>query len=120
MESSQLDLLRTDEMDIALRLNYLEHCEGPPSGSPADDKEARRKEKKKQKDLKVPAHACSIADVCIAQCSYVACLATYTGVACRLCTALNVVDYFICCTLHIDAHYICAVGPVPCHDAAWN
>ena len=57
MESSQLDLLRTDEMDIALRLSYLQHCEGPPSASPADGKEARRKEKKKQKDLKVPAHA---------------------------------------------------------------
>lgn len=54
MEASQLDLLRTDEMDIALRLSYLEHCAGPTSGSPGDDKEARRKEKKKQKDLKVP------------------------------------------------------------------
>lgn len=54
MEASQLDLLRTDEMDIALRLSYLQHCGGPPSGSLGDDKEARRKEKKKQKDLKVP------------------------------------------------------------------
>lgn len=95
MESSQLDLLRTDEMDIALRLSYLEHCEGPPSGSPADDKEARRKEKKKQKDLKVPAHAYSIADVRIAPCSCVACLTTYTGVVCRFCSVMNVDVYCV-------------------------
>eukprot|EP00752_Nemacystus_decipiens_P011387 g10117.t1 len=54
MEAAQLELLRTDELDIALRLSFLEHCAGAGgAGSSADDKEARRKEKKKQKDLKV-------------------------------------------------------------------
>lgn len=56
MEAAQLELLRTDELDIALRLSFLEHCGGAAgAGSSADDKEARRKEKKKQKDLKVGA-----------------------------------------------------------------
>lgn len=62
MEAAQLDLLRADELDIALRLSYLQHSSGgggaagagAGTGSSAvDDKEARRKEKKKQKDLKV-------------------------------------------------------------------
>ncbi|CAM9158865.1 unnamed protein product [Ectocarpus sp. 8 AP-2014] len=60
MEASQLDLLRTDELDIALRLSYLKHyhgggagAAGGGAGSAVDDKEARRKEKKKLKDLKV-------------------------------------------------------------------
>lgn len=53
MEAAQLELLRTDELDIALRLSFLEHCAAAGAGSSADDKEARRKEKKKQKDLKV-------------------------------------------------------------------
>lgn len=53
MEASQLELLRTDELDIALRLSYLEHSGGAAGAGSADDKEARRKEKKKQKDLKV-------------------------------------------------------------------
>lgn len=58
MEAAQLELLRTDELDIALRLSFLEHCGGAAgAGSSADDKEARRKEKKKQKDLKVSACA---------------------------------------------------------------
>ncbi len=58
MEASQLELLRTDELDIALRLSYLEHCSGGAAGAgSADDKEARRKEKKKQKDLKVGGQA---------------------------------------------------------------
>lgn len=62
MEASQLDLLRTDELDIALRLSYLKHyhgggarAAGGEAGSTVDDKEARRKEKKKLKDLKVRA-----------------------------------------------------------------
>lgn len=56
MDAGQLDLLRADELDIALRLSFLEHCGGAAGGaglSAVDDKEARRKEKKKQKDLKV-------------------------------------------------------------------
>lgn len=55
MEAAQLELLRTDELDIALRLSFLEHSGGGAAGagSSPDDKEARRKEKKKQKDLKV-------------------------------------------------------------------
>lgn len=60
MEAAQLDLLCADELDIALRLSYLQHSSGGggaagagQGSSAADDKEARRKEKKKQKDLKV-------------------------------------------------------------------
>lgn len=45
-----MDLLRADEMDIALRLSHLMHSGGDELEM---DKEARRKEKKKQKDLKV-------------------------------------------------------------------
>lgn len=71
MEAAQLELLRTDELDIALRLSFLEHCGGAGGvgSSSADDKEARRKEKKKQKDLKVSAcglcHSCH----CMATCA---------------------------------------------------
>lgn len=56
MESSHLDLLVTDELDIALRLNYLKHAVASVSGTAGagtDEREARRKEKKAQKDLKV-------------------------------------------------------------------
>lgn len=62
MDANQLDLLRTDELDIALRLSYLKHDHGGGAGAAGggagyavDDKEARRKEKKKLKDLKVRA-----------------------------------------------------------------
>lgn len=52
METEHQELLRSDELDIALRLSYLQH-NGGGAGSSAADVEARRKEKKKQKDLKV-------------------------------------------------------------------
>lgn len=56
MDPSHLDLLVTDEMDIALRLSYLKHAAAGLSGAGGagtDEREARRKEKKAQKDLKV-------------------------------------------------------------------
>ena len=48
MNTAQIELLRTDPLDIALRLNYLAHSSGDDQ-----DKEARRKEKKKLKEEKV-------------------------------------------------------------------
>lgn len=72
MEAFQLDLLRTDELDIALRLSYLEHSGGAAGAGSADDKEARRKEKKKQKDLKVGKNARSLLSLvlwCPARCT---------------------------------------------------
>lgn len=48
----QLELLRMDEMDIALRLSHLKHLEDS-SGMVLDDKEARKKEKRQLKDAKV-------------------------------------------------------------------
>lgn len=43
-----MEILRTDPLDIALRLVYLSN-----SGGDEQDKEARRKEKKKLKEEKV-------------------------------------------------------------------
>lgn len=56
MDPSHLDLLVNDELDIALRLSYLKHAAAGVSGAVgagSDEREARRKEKKAQKDLKV-------------------------------------------------------------------
>lgn len=53
MDTSQLELLRTDEMDIALRLCYLQHSTSVDGGTGMDEKEARKKEKRQQKDAKV-------------------------------------------------------------------
>lgn len=44
-----MEILRTDPMDIALRLVYLSNS----GGDEEDNKEARRKEKKKLKEEKV-------------------------------------------------------------------
>lgn len=53
IDSEKLALLNTDELDIALRLSHLKHTAGAGTGSLDADKEARRKEKRQQKDAKV-------------------------------------------------------------------
>lgn len=56
MDPSHLDLLVNDELDIALRLSYLKYAAAGVSvagGAGSDEREARRKDKKAQKDLKV-------------------------------------------------------------------
>lgn len=52
IDSTQLDLLRTDEMDIALRLSHIRHGTSDGGGA-SHDKEARKKERRQQKEAKV-------------------------------------------------------------------
>lgn len=53
IDTEKLALLNADELDIALRLSYLKHEAGTGTGSFDADKEARKKEKRQQKDAKV-------------------------------------------------------------------